>query len=340
VTELEQEIAHLKELQAKHRKNIRTLEEMLANYGMDRPLHLVNALDFEQEQLRQVEEELAAALAIQAGAEEVPGSPAEPAAVSPDVQLTVTGSGAAAVGERAIAVGEGGVGVGGDVYGDITVIRRAEPTAEVEVELDHQREATLQAYFDQMTELLQKGLRKSESGAEMRTIARARTRTALRQLDGGRKGALLQFLYEAELIGSVEPIDDASRQLPIIHIGEAGDLRGLVLSRTTMWGIDLKLADLNEANLRGLDLYGAILQGVDLSGAVLLGVNLCKADLRAANLRDVKVSESVFVDADLRNADLGGADLEGAYLRQAKYDSNTKWPKGFNPVSAGAILED
>jgi hypothetical protein len=128
MTELEQEIAHLQELRAKHRKNIHTLEEALANYGMDRPLHLVNALEFEQEQLRQVEERLAAALAVEAGAEEAPVLPAGPAAVSPDVQVTVTGSGAAAVGEGAIAVGEGGVGVGGDVRGDVvhTVIKHAE----------------------------------------------------------------------------------------------------------------------------------------------------------------------------------------------------------------------
>jgi hypothetical protein len=40
--------------------------------------------------------------------------------------VTVTGSGAAAVGERAMAVGEGGVGVAGDVRGDLTIIQRPE----------------------------------------------------------------------------------------------------------------------------------------------------------------------------------------------------------------------
>ena len=59
MTELEQEIAHLQELRAKHRKNIYTLEQDLANYGMDRPLRLVNELEFEREQLRQVEDRLA-----------------------------------------------------------------------------------------------------------------------------------------------------------------------------------------------------------------------------------------------------------------------------------------
>jgi outer membrane biosynthesis protein TonB len=59
MTELEQEIAHLQELQAKHRKNIYRLEGQLARYGIKRPLDLLNELEFEQEQLRQVEERLA-----------------------------------------------------------------------------------------------------------------------------------------------------------------------------------------------------------------------------------------------------------------------------------------
>lgn len=58
MTESEQEIAHLQELQAKHRKNIRRLEEQLASYGMEQPLPLLNNLEFEREQLRQVEERL------------------------------------------------------------------------------------------------------------------------------------------------------------------------------------------------------------------------------------------------------------------------------------------
>jgi hypothetical protein len=132
MTELEQEIAHLEELRAKHRKNIRTLEEMLANYGMERPLPLLNNLDFEREQLRQVEERLAE-LAGQAGTEEMPADTVEPAAGPRGVQVSVTGSGAAAVGEQAVAAGEGGVAVGGDVHGGIHVSgQRAADEAEEE----------------------------------------------------------------------------------------------------------------------------------------------------------------------------------------------------------------
>lgn len=77
MTELEQEIAHLQELRAKHRKNIHRLEEQLATYGKaDAPLHLFNKLDSEREQLRQVEEELKT-LATQAETEAAPATPAE-----------------------------------------------------------------------------------------------------------------------------------------------------------------------------------------------------------------------------------------------------------------------
>ena len=121
MTDREDELAHLRSLQAKHRKNIQMLEEMLANYGMERPLPLLNNLEFERKQLRQVEERLAAALTAQAGTGEAPAAPAESATASPTVQVTVTDSGVAAVGEGATATGAGGVAVGGDVHGSVSL---------------------------------------------------------------------------------------------------------------------------------------------------------------------------------------------------------------------------
>ena len=58
-----------------------------------------------------------------------------------------------------------------------------------DIEESRAREATLQDYFDRMTELmLDKGLCSSEPRPEVRVIARARTLTVLRRLDGERKG--------------------------------------------------------------------------------------------------------------------------------------------------------
>jgi hypothetical protein len=62
----------------------------------------------------------------------------------------------------------------------------------------------LQAYLDQMGQLLldrNRPLRKAKKGEEVQALAQARTLTVLtRLLDGGRKGSVVGFLSECELI--------------------------------------------------------------------------------------------------------------------------------------------
>src|SRR5215218_504352 len=84
--------------------------------------------------------------------------------------------------------------------------------AKAERELAEQRaqDEALQAYLDQMSGLLlERDLRASEKGSEVRTLARARTLTVLGRLDPSRKTAVMQFLDEADLVqgvGKGEPI--------------------------------------------------------------------------------------------------------------------------------------
>ena len=44
-----EEIAHLETMISLHKKNLYTLEEMLARYGSDQPLHLINSVTMEKE---------------------------------------------------------------------------------------------------------------------------------------------------------------------------------------------------------------------------------------------------------------------------------------------------
>jgi uncharacterized protein YjbI with pentapeptide repeats len=52
------------------------------------------------------------------------------------------------------------------------------------------------------------------------------------------------------------------------------------------------------------------------------------ADLSNANLSNTNLFE----------ANLEGANLEGAKLQQALYNAETIFPRGFDPVKAGAYL--
>lgn len=145
--------------------------------------------------------------------------------------------------------------------------RRAEEQRERDT--DRAREITLRAYLDDMTKLiLEHKLRDSKENSAERAVAHAQTFMALRTLDGPRKGVLLQFLKESQLINKGKPI------------------------------ISLDLADLTSANL----------SSADLSGADLRGVNLRDADLRYTNLRDCDLTEAVVTREQLDSArDLSGA---------------------------------
>ena len=74
---------------------------------------------------------------------------------------------------------------------------------QLEITTDNRREAALQAYIDKMSELLLDGkLRTSALRSEIRSVARIRTRSTLRQLDSTRKGQVLQFLQESQINGA------------------------------------------------------------------------------------------------------------------------------------------
>ena len=122
--------------------------------------------------------------------------------------------------------------------------------AESERKIEEQRaqDAALQAYLDQMSQLMLEGdLRSSQEDSEVRTLARARTRTVLARLDGRRKGSVVQFLYEASLIDKESPV--------------------VSLFDVRLRGADLSQLELSDANLSGADLRSANLSGADLSDA-------------------------------------------------------------------------
>lgn len=151
--------------------------------------------------------------------------------------------------------------------------------------LDQQHQLTLSGYLDDMSALvLQYNLPKSKPGAPIRAIAVARTLTAVRNLDGARKGTLIRYLWEAGLIASPNPIVD-------IH---SADLTGAVFYRADLYGVVLFQLSLNNAQF-----VDAILIGADLSGSALF--------------------ESDLTDANLSRADLRGSGPIGAYLVDANW---------------------
>jgi len=207
------------------------------------------------------------------------------------------------------------------------------------LERERAQDAALQAYLDQMTQLLlHEKLRTSQPDDEVRSVARARTLTVLRILDGVRKGVVLQFLYEAKLIGRIkkEQVDGFETIDAIVRLEgasleraylewaglrgahlRAAHLEGANLENAKLDGANLERANLDRANLYAAHLEGANLREAHLEGASLVGANLREAHLREAHLREAHLREAHLERADLREADLKKADLREADLREA-----------------------
>jgi len=82
------------------------------------------------------------------------------------------------------------------------------------------------------------------------------------------------------------------------------------------------------ANLRRANLQGTVLIGANLQGTVLIGANLQRANLWDANLQGANLRDANLQRANLWNANLQGTNLRDANLQGAKLDTNTILPDG------------
>jgi uncharacterized protein YjbI with pentapeptide repeats len=123
------------------------------------------------------------------------------------------------------------------------------------------------------------------------------------------------------------------------------DLSGAYLVDANLSRTYLTKANLAEANLAGADLSETDLKRANLKRANLSKADLSGADLCWANLSEAHLSLTHLIKADLSEADLIQANLGEAYLGQttlsgAKYNKFTQWSSGFDPIQAGAIIQD
>jgi hypothetical protein len=203
-----------------------------------------------------------------------------------------------------------------------------------DAELDHARETALQTYLDRMTDLIGSGLLGSGPEDARRSIARARTLTVLRQLDGDRKRLLLRFLFESGLLG--ERVAGQERRQAIVNLSTA-NLAGADLGGVNLMGADLRKADLMGANLSGANLIGTDLMGAHLGGANLESAYLTGAYLMGTNLGGANLRNALLHGANLLATNLGGADLSRATLSEVTVTDDQLAQAA---SLAGAILPD
>lgn len=203
-------------------------------------------------------------------------------------------------------------------------------------------------YLSAMTQLIIRDkLRESLPQDEVRSVARAITLNAARQLDGSRKVELLKFLHESKLINKcevdkfTEPSDRC--QHPVLNIADAKLVSAITDPNRPLFleKVDLDGALLDSANLQGTYFDQTAMKRVDLSSAnlsqaTLINVQMERAELQDTNLycailsrttlRGARLEDAVLNYADLRGVDFTTAKADRADFEGAIYDSKTKPP--------------
>lgn len=124
-------------------------------------------------------------------------------------------------------------------------------------------------YLDQMTEvLLRKNTFDDYADQLLKAVVRARTILVLQELDCTKRGSVIRFLADCNVINCLDLSKANLREANL----KGADLNSTCFRKATFYGANLQDADLSNSNLEYADLTAANLSGADLQGANLKNV--------------------------------------------------------------------
>ena len=197
-------------------------------------------------------------------------------------------------------------------------LNKSQKLSEQKIETDRQQQKALEDYYNCMTELMLKGeLFEGKKSEQSRKVARIRTLTVLGNLDADRKGQVLQFLYESELL-NVHPIVELN----------GADFTNARLEYATLSGVELRGVYFNNSCLKGANFQDAIISGSDFTGADLTGSVFTNAIVKQANFSNAKLYDAI----ELGSAERDGADFDKAHLTKDQVMATHLFKKGGRPI--------
>ena len=177
-------------------------------------------------------------------------------------------------------------------------------------EEERSQKEVLESFLQTMTDLILTHKISISPTQQTLAIARARTNIAVNNLNGQRKGQVLQFLYESDLI-------DINPKLDLLGINlQSASLDEIVLGKSEIKGAYFNLSSIQNGNLDG-----AILTGCDFSQANLSKSRVRNVDLSYSNLTKAKLKNMDLTSVNFEGANLTGANLEGSKILQTQLDS-------------------
>jgi uncharacterized protein YjbI with pentapeptide repeats len=193
------------------------------------------------------------------------------------------------------------------------------------IEVEKSRENILDSFIRTMTELLVQYDLAGNPDQKRLAIAKTRINMALSQLDGSRKGQILQFLYESDLI-------DKTPKFKL----RGANFNNAVLDNIVLGEAEIRSAHFEDASLINANLNGIILNSCNFTNADLTGSQVDNTDFGYTNLTNSRLLNMDLTSVDFEGADLTNADLEGSKIKQEQL--NNIWKKEGIKISKTEII--
>lgn len=188
--------------------------------------------------------------------------------------------------------------------------------SEIEKEKSKKREEErsqneiLESFLQTMTDLIIQYKLQNTPTSQTSAIARARINIATNNLNGERKGQVLQFLYESDLI-------NLNPKLSLL----GANMKKAVLDEIVLGKSEIKGIYFNQASIKNVNLDGAILTGCDFSEANFSNSSLKNVDLSYSNLTKAKLINLDLTTVNFEGADLTKANLKGSKILKEQLDN-------------------
>lgn len=115
---------------------------------------------------------------------------------------------------------------------------------------------------------------------------------------------------------------------------------GETISTASYYKLQMPQANFKGEQLNSVTFYCSNLEGASFEGANLHRANLQVCNLQNANLKGADLRLANLINANLCGADLTDSSFEHARAWGAKYNKQTKFPKGFKTENRRLISQD
>lgn len=198
-----------------------------------------------------------------------------------------------------------------------------EKTKEEIKEIENKQNEILDSYFRIISEFISNSnLLDTNKNKESRVIARTRTIVALENLEGERKGQVLQFLYESNLIDN-EKINILGANFKCLQVS------GIVLRKLTIKGVyfcnsNFENTFLDKSRFISCDFTNTNFNKSSMEDTSFEYSNLSKCKLSNIDLTKVNFEGSNLNDADLSNSIINRSQLDKIFKKKNLKLNNTE----------------